>query len=82
MDENKIKYKELSHKILFTEEDNFRYNEIDFLKKYGTLYNLLDNLLSSKITKSKANADQTSFIISLMNGYDENDLFGAKNKNG
>ena len=37
------------------------------------LYNLLANLLTSKITQNNANADQISFIINLMNGYDKDD---------
>ena len=48
------------------------------LKSYGTLYNLLDNLLTSKITTSDADADQISFIISLMHGYNKNDLFDER----
>ena len=74
-DENKIIYKNLSCKIHFTEEDGTRLHEINFLKNFGMLYNLLDNLLASKITTNNVNADQISFIINLMNGYDKDDLF-------
>ena len=50
----------------------------DFLKVFGTLYDLLDNLLTSKINVDSANADQIAFIINLMHGYVKNDLFDEK----
>ena len=53
----------LSKKIYFREEDKARYHEIDFWKKYDTLYGLLYNLLTSKITIDNANVDQITFII-------------------
>ena len=67
----------MSYKILFYDEDNIRSHEINFLKKYGTFYNLLEDLVTSKITVDIANADQISFIINLMRGYKSN-LFGEK----
>ena len=75
IDENKINYKCLSLKTHFTEEDITRFHEINFLKKYGMLYNLLDNLLTSKIATNNANPDQISFITNLMHGYDKDNLF-------
>ena len=37
-----------------------------FQEKHGKLYDFLENLVTSKITIYKANADQISFIINLM----------------
>ena len=59
---------------------SFRFHEFDFLENYGTPYDLLDNLLSKKVTINDAKADQISFIINLMHGCDKNDLFGEKIK--
>ena len=39
------------------------------LFKYGTLYSLLENLVTKKITISSAYADQICFITDLMRGY-------------
>ena len=75
IDENKINYKYLSLKAHFSEEDITRFYEINFLKKYGMLYNLLDNILTSKIATNNANPDQIRFIINLMHGYDKDNLF-------
>ena len=43
---DKIDYKNLSYKILFT---NDRFNGINYSKKYGTLYSLLEDLITSEI---------------------------------
>ena len=64
--ENKINYKNLFYKTLLVDGT---FQEIIFLKKYGTLYSLLENLLSKKTTVDSANADQISFIINLIHGY-------------
>ena len=80
INENKTKYKDLSYKIYVTEEDNIKFHEIDFLKKYGALYDLLDNLSTSKITINNANIYQISFISSLMHEYDKDDLFHERTK--
>ena len=45
-----------------------------FSKKYGTLYSLLKDLVTRKITRNSANADQMSFMIDLMYGYGEGKL--------
>ena len=39
---------------------------------------MLDNLLISKITTNEVNADQISFIINLMHGYDKDDFFDER----
>ena len=69
-----INYNYLSYKIYFSEENSTRFHEIDFLKKYGTLY----NLLTSKITVDNANVDKITFIKDLMLGHLKNDLFDEK----
>ena len=69
--ENKINYKSLSSRILLSDS---KFHEFNFYKKYGTLYDLLENLVTKKITVNSANADQISFIINLMNGYNESKL--------
>ena len=76
-DEDRINYEDLSYRILFYEETSVKSHEINFLKKYGTLYSLLEDLVSSKITVDIANTDQISFIIHLTHGY-ENDHFLIK----
>ena len=73
-----ISYEFLSYKICFSEENSNRFHVIDFLKKYGTLYDLLDNLLTSKITVNNENADEMTFITDPMDGYDKTDLFDEK----
>ena len=35
-------------KLLFYDEDNVRSHEINFMEKYGGLYNLLEDLVTSK----------------------------------
>ena len=50
-------------------------HEIIFLEKYGMLYSLLKDLLTSKININNATVDQIRFIINLMQGYSKNDLF-------
>ena len=59
----------MTYRILFNEEDRVKTHEIDVLKKYGTLYDLLENLVTNKININKANADQLHLIINLMQGY-------------
>ena len=49
-------------------------HEFNVFKNYGTLYSLLKNLVTRKMTINSANADQISFIINLMYGYDESKL--------
>ena len=69
--ENKISYKNLSYNILLS---NGEFHEINFLKKYDNFYSLLESLLTKKTSVSSANADQISFIIDLMHGYDRGKL--------
>ena len=66
--ENKINYKNLSYKKLFPWG---KFHGISFLKKYGTLYSLLKDLVTRKTTVRSANADQISFMINLMHGYND-----------
>ena len=61
--ENKINYKDLSYKFIFTEKDITRLHDIKFFKKYGTLYNLLNHLLTNKISTNDANVDQIRLFI-------------------
>ena len=42
-----INYKSLCYKILLL---NGRFHEFNYFKKYGTLYSLLENLVTKKIT--------------------------------
>ena len=51
-----------------------------FLEKFVTLYDLLKNLVTSKISIDNAIADEIYFIINLMTGYDKTDLFAKKIK--
>ena len=51
-----------------------------FLKKYGTLYSFLEDLVIRKMIVDNANADQISFIINLMHGYNNWD-FDKKSTN-
>ena len=70
--ENKINYKNLSYKILLP---GGKVHIFNFLKKYGTLFSLLEDLITRKMSINSANADQISFAINLMHGYNEQDLF-------
>ena len=63
--ENKINYKNLSYRILLFDG---KFHEFIFFKKYDTLYDLPENLVTKKTTVNSANADQITLIINLMNG--------------
>ena len=76
--EHKINYKDLSYKVYFNEEDNFKFHEINFLEKYGMLYDLLEDLLNNKTNIINANIDKLHLIVNLMQGYDKNNLFREK----
>ena len=76
--EHKINCKDLSYKVYFNEEDNFKFHEINFLEKYGMLYDLLEDLLSNKTNIINANIDKLHLIVNLMQGYDKNNLFREK----
>ena len=69
--ESSINYRNLSYKILLV---NGVFREFNFFKRYGSLYSLLKNLVTRKMTINSANADQISFIIDLIHGYDESKL--------
>ena len=73
--EKKINYKSLSYEIILR---NGKVHEFSFLKKYGTLYSLMEDLVTKKMTVNSADADQISFISNLMHGYDDWDLFYMK----
>ena len=64
--ENKINYNNLSYKILLLDNT---FHEVSFLKKYGSFYSLLENLVTRKTTVNNANVNQISFKINLMHGY-------------
>ena len=78
--ENKINYKSLSYKIFFTEEDIITSHEINLLKKYDMLYDLLNDLVTNKISINNENIDQILLVSNLMQGYDKNDLFAERTK--
>ena len=73
--ENRIDYKNLSYNFLFPDS---KFHIINFLKKYGTLFSLLQSLVTRKMTVDSANADQMSFIINLMHGYSDEKLYDTK----
>ena len=52
---NKINYRNLSYKLLLSDGK----------------FSLLEKLVAKKTTVSSANADQISFIINLMHGYND-----------
>ena len=64
--ENEIDYKNLSYKFYFSEEDKAVSHKIDFLRRYGILYGLLEDLVTRKINIDNANVDQLNFIINLI----------------
>ena len=55
-----------------------KFHVFKFFKKYGTLYDLLENLVTKKTTANSANADQMSAIINLMDGYNESKLIDIR----
>ena len=66
--ESDINYKNLSYKILLLYG---KFYELNFFRKYGDLYTLLENLVTKKMIVSRANSDQKPFILDLMFGYNE-----------
>ena len=58
--------KNLSYKIYFYNKDNVKSHVTDFLKNFGTLYDSLKDLVTSKIGITDANADQMRHISYLM----------------
>ena len=48
------------------------------MKKYDTLFSLLESLVTRKMSVNSANADQISFIINLMHGYSDERLCGTE----
>ena len=73
--ENKINYKNFFYRNLLSDG---KFHEFSFFKKHGTLYDLLENLVTKKAIVNSANGDQRSFIINLMNGYNEGTLIDVK----
>ena len=55
-----------------------KFHAIDFLKIFGTLYDLLKDWVTKKIYTDNAKVNQLSFIINLMHGYNKDDLFDKK----
>ena len=55
--ESSINYKDLFYKLLLL---NGVFHEINFFKKYGTLYSLLKDLVTRKMTINITNTDQIS----------------------
>ena len=76
-----IDYEDLSKKICFSEEGNSRSHVIDFLKIFGPLYDLLKDLVTSKINITNKNANQMRFLVYSMMGYYDKDFFYLGNKN-
>ena len=76
--EHKINCKDLSYRVYFNEEDNFEFHEINFLEKYGMLYDFLEDLLNNKTNMINANIDKLHLIVNLMQGYDKNNFFREK----
>ena len=50
------------------------FHEISFLKKYGSLYSLLKNLVTRKTTVNSGNIDKIFFIINVMHGYNDSNF--------
>ena len=73
--EDKINYIFLSHKMLFPDST---FHIINFLNKYNTHSSLMEGLVTRKMTVNSTKVDQMSFIINLMNGYDEGKMYGIK----
>ena len=48
------------------------------MKRYGTLFSLLEDLVTRKMTVNSANVDQISLIIDLMHEYNEEKLHDIK----
>ena len=69
--ENRIDYKNLSCKLLFSDI-------INFLKKYDTLFSLLESLVTRKMSVDSANADQISYIINSMHGYSDEKYYDTE----
>ena len=65
----------MSHRILLSDG---KFHEFNFFKKYGTLCDLLENLVTKKATVNSANAVQIFFRINLLNGYNESELINIK----
>ena len=65
--EKETDFKKLSQKIFF---DGF-----GFLKKYGTSYMFLKNLVANKISINRVNDDQRNFVFNLMKGYNVSSFF-------
>ena len=51
------------------------FDDSSFLKKYGTLYMLLKNLVANKIDINAVNDDQKNFVFDLMKGYNRSSFF-------
>ena len=66
------------YKIIFYDETNVKSHEINFLKKFGTLYGLLINLLTSKTNRTNTSIDQIAFTAYLLMGYYDKKLFIEK----
>ena len=62
-----IDYKKLSQDVFF---DGF-----SFLKKYGTPYILLKNLVANKISIKPVSDDQRDLVFNLMKGYNVSSFF-------
>lgn len=77
--ENDIDYEHLWYKkIYFSEEGDAVFHKIDFLKRHGTLYDLLQDVVTRKINIDHTNVEQLNFIINLMYGHNKNILLDKK----
>ena len=68
----------MSYKSYFSEKDNAVFQKRSFLKRYGTLYGLLEDLTTRKVNIDNANVDLLNIIINSLHGYNKNDLFDKK----
>ena len=68
----------MSYKSYFSEKDKAVFQKRSFLKRYGTLYGLLEDLITRKVNIDNANVDLLNIIINSLHGYNKNDLFDKK----
>ena len=59
----------------FIEEDVIRSHEVNFLNKFGALYELVNHLVTNKININNAYIDQIHLVSNLMRWYDKDNLF-------
>ena len=55
-----------------------KYHVINFAKEYGTLFDLLTDMMKGDMSINPANLNRKFFLLNLMQGYDKNDLLGKE----